>query len=210
MEKLSPEPYLKLTDILIAIGDGFEEIGELEGAYWAYGSAVLHLKRRYEPAPFHCNSSKSATSGYTAPCSNPISSTDLRVSSENSPDTNSSSTTAENPEKKPDKYSQSRSESLRLVALGYRLGQLVEAGALSANKPEDFYSIAASAVADILHKRSVEQMAGAGDIKDKVGDERTSSAADESELELPSWVTNTDIGAPVEAYGPYYAQVKWG
>lgn len=102
-------------------------------------------------------------------------------------------------------------EKLRAVAISYRLGEL----AAILQNPEDEERHLVWAVEAIL--KSVmddQQNGGAGKptpaptaqlaSSGQVGDSDTQSMI--TELELPSWAAKTDIAAPFEALGAFYAQ----
>lgn len=104
-------------------------------------------------------------------------------------------------------------EKLRAVAISYRLGEL----AATLQNPADEERHLVWAVEAILKSVMDDQQNGPGGAEKptptptaqlasggQIGDSDTQTMI--TELDLPSWATKTDIAAPFEALGAFYAQ----
>lgn len=92
-------------------------------------------------------------------------------------------------------------ENLRAVAIAYRLGEL----AATLQNPKDEERHLVWAVEAILKSVMEEKQAGSSD-KPLTSQSDSSTHTMITELELPSWATKTDVAAPFEALGAFYAQ----
>ncbi|KAG2139528.1 hypothetical protein BD769DRAFT_1350790 [Suillus cothurnatus] len=96
-------------------------------------------------------------------------------------------------------YTLSNEERLRRVALAYKLGQLASERDL---EEEEKWLI--WAVEEVLRLSGLGMLNANSDTKTKAQENSGSSALED--LELPSWMSKTDLGAPLEALGALYAK----
>lgn len=96
-------------------------------------------------------------------------------------------------------YTLSNEERLRRVALAYKLGQLS-----SERDVDEEEKWLIWAVEEVLRLSVLGMTHANSDMNTKTHENSESSALEE--LELPSWMSKTDLGAPLEALGALYAK----
>jgi hypothetical protein len=96
-------------------------------------------------------------------------------------------------------YTLSNEERLRRVALAYKLGQLASERDLDEEEKWLLW-----AVEEVLRLTGLGMTNASSDTNTRMHENSGSSALDD--LELPSWMSKTDLGAPLEALGALYAK----
>ncbi|KAG1876282.1 hypothetical protein F4604DRAFT_1581381 [Suillus subluteus] len=96
-------------------------------------------------------------------------------------------------------YTLSNEERLRRVALAYKLGQLASERDLDEEEKWLIW-----AVEEVLRLSGLGMTNANSDTNTKAHENSGSSAL--KDLELPSWISKTDLGAPLEALGALYAK----
>ncbi|KAG2036750.1 hypothetical protein BDR03DRAFT_865447 [Suillus americanus] len=96
-------------------------------------------------------------------------------------------------------YTLSNEERLRRVALAYKLGQLASERDLDEEKKWLIW-----AVEEVLRLSGLGMTNANSDTNTKAHENSGFSALED--LELPSWMSKTDLGAPLEALGALYAK----
>ncbi|KIK43573.1 hypothetical protein CY34DRAFT_789955 [Suillus luteus UH-Slu-Lm8-n1] len=96
-------------------------------------------------------------------------------------------------------YTLSNEERLRRVALAYKLGQLASERDLDEEEKWLLW-----AVEEVLRLSGLGMTNASSDTNTRMHENSGSSALDD--LELPSWMSKTDLGAPLEALGALYAK----
>jgi hypothetical protein len=105
-------------------------------------------------------------------------------------------------------------ERMRGVALASKLGMMAEAYQLPQSEEEHFLVYAVQEMLRVV--REVQPIPGSGLLSGLFGtpsDAKDTSKKDEedstivlADLQLPKWVNPTDVGAPIEALGAFYAK----
>lgn len=83
-------------------------------------------------------------------------------------------------------------ERMRLVAIAYKLGEMAETYSQPPEEEEKWLTWSVTELLSTLRQRQ---------------NEKSEPVPVLHELELPSWVTKTDVVAPLQALGEYYSRV---
>lgn len=96
-------------------------------------------------------------------------------------------------------------ERLRAVALASKLGEMAETYQLPVAEEERWLTYAVEELLRLIRDETAKgQIVVEGDLEARARKDETPLML--AELEMPPWVTKTDVGAPLEALGRFYAR----
>ncbi|KZT23713.1 hypothetical protein NEOLEDRAFT_1136204 [Neolentinus lepideus HHB14362 ss-1] len=174
LSDFSPEPYLKLSGIAVALAEVLEANGKPEEAYKTYADALDRLKK----AISYSEQLKLQELASSAPTSKdtPTHETELVLTGP---------------------------ERLRAVAIACKLGEMADTYQQPETEEEQWLTWAVEELLrTLIDMRQHHKIADATKREEKQKDVQIVLA----DLSLPKWVTKTDVGAPIEALGRFYAK----
>jgi len=107
----------------------------------------------------------------------------------------------------PDQKRPTPQETLRQVSIAHKLGEMAEAYKFGDKEEEKWLSWAVERILGLVREDGAA-FRPSSDEKTAQEQEKTSGEVRVvlADLDLPKWVTKTDIGAPLEALGAFYAR----
>ena len=97
-------------------------------------------------------------------------------------------------------------ERLRAVALASKLGEMAETYQLPVAEEERWLTWAVEELLHIVRDEGGNRKLAVESTEGKEGQEGQEEPLMLAELDLPPWVTKTDLGAPLEALGRFYSR----